>query len=184
SLHANGDKISELTLDNNDFLYDKAEKITGFNEIDLKNESTLTATEAFTDVEKLGIDAESRFVVEKNNGDYQFDAALWGAGTVDVNLGAAGATLHHFIFTNKTAPDLLFSGTFNLKSGALTLNNAIYSANLQDAILNIEKDARLQINSDNVGQFNVTIGKLNINQGTLEFLDGDFTPLHVKEFSI
>src|SRR5699024_7149429 len=60
SLHANGDKISELTLDNNDFLYDKAEKITGFNEIDLKNESTLTATEAFTDVEKLGIDAESR----------------------------------------------------------------------------------------------------------------------------
>ncbi len=184
SLHANGDKISELTLDNNDFLYDKAEKVTGFNEIDLKNESTLTATEAFTDVKKLGIDAESRFVVEKNNGDYQFDAALWGTGTVDVNLGADGTALHHFIFTNETAPEVLFSGTFNLHSGALTLNNAIYSANLNEAILNIEQDALLQINSGGAEQFNVTIGKLNINQGSLEFLDGDFTPLHVKEFSI
>lgn len=184
SLHANGDKTNELTLDHNDFLYDEVGKISGFNEINLKNESTLTATEELAGVEKLGIDAESRFVVKEVNGDYQFDAALWGTGTVDVNLGAAGTALHHFIFTNETAPDLLFSGTFNLQSGALTLNNAIYSANLQDAILNIEKDALLQINSGGAEQFNVTIGKLNINQGSLEFLDGDFTPLHVKEFSI
>ncbi len=34
SLHANGDKTSELTLDHNDFRYDKAKKVTGFNEID------------------------------------------------------------------------------------------------------------------------------------------------------
>ncbi|NLD09557.1 MAG: hypothetical protein GX667_08235, partial [Xanthomonadaceae bacterium] len=184
SLHANGDKISELTLDNNDFRYDEVGKVTGFNEIDLKNESTLTATEELAGVEKLGIDAESRFVVKEVNGDYQFDAALWGTGTVDVDLGAEGTALHHFIFTNETAPEVLFSGTFNLQSGALTLNNAIYSANLNEALLNIEKDALLQINSGGAEQFNVTIGKLNINQGSLEFLNGDFTPLHVKEFSI